>query len=69
MAKQRNKSGNIKKKSMEKRLVICDTNIFIEFYKNNEQIVQNLKKIRLEKSYFLINPSQIIVDGFLFFKL
>ncbi len=33
---------------MEKRLVVCDTNIFIEFYKNNRQIVENLKKIGLE---------------------
>ncbi len=33
---------------MEKRLVVCDTNIFIEFYKNNQQIVENLKKICLE---------------------
>ncbi len=29
---------------MEKRLVICDTNIFVEFYKNNQEIVENLKK-------------------------
>ncbi len=33
---------------MENRLVICDTNIFIEFYKNNQQIVENLKKIGIE---------------------
>ncbi len=33
---------------MEKRLVICDTNIFIEFYKNNRHVVENLKKIGLE---------------------
>ncbi len=30
---------------MEKRLVICDTNIFIEFYKGNSEIIENLHKI------------------------
>ena len=30
---------------MEKKLVICDTNIFIEFYKGNNKIIENLKKI------------------------
>ncbi len=30
---------------MEKRLVICDTNIFIEFYKGNRQVIENLHKI------------------------
>ncbi len=30
---------------MEKRLVICDTNIFIDFYKGNDEIIENLHKI------------------------
>ena len=30
---------------MEKRLVICDTNIFIEFYKGNSEVIENLHKI------------------------
>ena len=30
---------------MEKRLVICDTNIFIEFYKGNTEIIENLREI------------------------
>jgi len=30
---------------MEKKLVICDTNIFIEFYKGNSEIIKNLHKI------------------------
>lgn len=45
MGEQRYKSRDFKERGMEKRLVICDTNIFIEFYKNNSQIVENLKKI------------------------
>ncbi len=30
---------------MEKKLIICDTNILIEFYKGNHKIIENLKKI------------------------
>ena len=30
---------------MEKKLIICDTNIFIEFYKGNSEIIENLHKI------------------------
>ena len=30
---------------MEKKLVICDTNIFIEFYKGNTKIIEHLKEI------------------------
>ena len=30
---------------MEKRLVICDTNILIEFYKGNSEVIENLHKI------------------------
>ncbi len=30
---------------MEKKLVVCDTNIFIEFYKNNNEIIESLYKI------------------------
>ena len=33
---------------MEKRLVICDTNIFIEFYKGNDKIINNLHKIGVQ---------------------
>jgi len=30
---------------MEKSLIICDTNILIELYKNNQTIISNLQKI------------------------
>lgn len=30
---------------MEKKLVLCDTNILIEFYKNNQDIIKLLKEI------------------------
>ncbi|MEN8122482.1 MAG: hypothetical protein ABFS35_19215 [Bacteroidota bacterium] len=30
---------------MEKRFVICDTNILIEFYKGNSEIIKNLQEI------------------------
>jgi hypothetical protein len=30
---------------MEKSIVLCDTNILIELYKNNQNIISNLKKI------------------------
>ena len=30
---------------MEKKLVLCDTNIFIEFYREKEEIIENLKRI------------------------
>ena len=30
---------------MEERQIICDTNIFIEFYKGNSEIIENLQKI------------------------
>ncbi|RLD73989.1 MAG: type II toxin-antitoxin system VapC family toxin [Bacteroidetes bacterium] len=30
---------------MEKRLVVCDTNILIEFYKGNSEIINNLQGI------------------------
>jgi predicted nucleic acid-binding protein len=33
---------------MEKRLILCDTNILIELYKNNHTIVSKLKKIGQE---------------------
>ena len=33
---------------MEKGLVVCDTNIFIEFYKGNKEIIANLHKIGIE---------------------
>jgi len=30
---------------MEKSIIICDTNILIEFYKNNQNIFTELEKI------------------------
>ena len=33
---------------MEKRYVVCDTNILIEFYKGNPDIISNLHKIQKE---------------------
>jgi len=33
---------------MEKKLVLCDTNIFIEFYKNNVSIVNKLNVIGID---------------------
>lgn len=30
---------------MEKNVIICDTNILIELYKNNQTIISNLRKI------------------------
>ena len=30
---------------MGKGLVVCDTNVFIEFYKNNPEVVGKLQKI------------------------
>lgn len=33
---------------MEKKLVLCDTNIIIEFYKGNGKIVEILQKIGVE---------------------
>jgi len=30
---------------MEKSIIICDTNILIEFYKNNQSIITELEKI------------------------
>lgn len=33
---------------MEKRLVMCDTNIFIEFYKGNDNIINKLREIGIE---------------------
>ncbi len=33
---------------MEKNIVLCDTNILIEFYKNNPNIVAQLNKIGAE---------------------
>lgn len=33
---------------MEERKVICDTNVFIEFYKGNQEVVNNLKQIGVE---------------------
>ena len=33
---------------MEKKLVLCDTNIIIEFYKGNGKIVEKLQKIGVE---------------------
>jgi tRNA(fMet)-specific endonuclease VapC len=34
---------------MEKELVLCDTNIFIEFYRDNKEIISNLGKLGSEK--------------------
>ena len=34
---------------MEKGLILCDTNIIIEFYKGNDEIVEKLKGIGIEK--------------------
>ncbi len=33
---------------MEQKVVVCDTNIFIEFYKGNNEIIENLKNIGYE---------------------
>ena len=30
---------------MEKSIILCDTNILIEFYKNNQNIIAELEKI------------------------
>jgi predicted nucleic acid-binding protein len=50
---------------MEKGLVVCDTNIFIEFYKNNKQIVENLKKIGLENiAMSSITAGELIFGAF-----
>lgn len=45
MGKSQYYSTRIKSKSMEKSLIICDTNILIELYKNNQNIISNLQKI------------------------
>ncbi len=33
---------------MEKKLILCDTNIIIEFYKGNQAIVEKLRKIGID---------------------
>ena len=33
---------------MEKSIILCDTNILIEFYKNNQTIIQKLQNIGIE---------------------
>ena len=33
---------------MEKKLILCDTNIIIEFYKGNQVFVEKLRKIGLD---------------------
>jgi len=46
MGKQGNKLQRIKETSMgQAKVVLCDTDVIIEFYRNNLDIVSELKKI------------------------
>jgi predicted nucleic acid-binding protein len=46
-----------------RKVVLCDTNILIEFYKGNPDIVATLRKIGLENICFSVVTSGEIIYG------
>jgi hypothetical protein len=42
-------------------MILCDTNILMEFYKNNPKIVDELRQIGLERLAINYYPSRIIL--------
>lgn len=48
---------------MEKKLVLCDTNIIIEFYKGNGEIVEKLQKIGVENIFISSVTAAELVFG------
>ncbi|MFP4471769.1 MAG: type II toxin-antitoxin system VapC family toxin [Bacteroidales bacterium] len=50
---------------MEKGLVLCDTNIIIEFYKDNSTVIDQLKRIGSEKLVISsVTAAELIAGAF-----